>query len=31
MMVENDIKEAEKEMELLKIGLISPTWEYPVV
>ena len=30
MMVENDIKEAEKEMELLKIGLISPTWEHPV-
>ena len=30
MMVENDIKEAEKEMELLNKGLISPTWEYPV-
>ena len=31
MMVENDIKEAEKEMELLNKGLISPTWEYPVI
>ena len=30
MMVENDIIEAKKELELLKLGLINPTWEYPV-
>tara|TARA_A100001011_G_scaffold318564_1_gene338355 strand:- start:57 stop:578 length:522 start_codon:yes stop_codon:yes gene_type:complete len=27
MMVDNDIKEAEKELTLLKSGLIVPTWE----
>jgi GDPmannose 4,6-dehydratase len=27
MMVDNDIKEAEKELTLLENGLIVPTWE----
>ena len=30
LMVEHDINEAKKEYTLLKEGLISPTWEYPV-
>ena len=29
MMVEHDLVEAEKEKELLKKGLISPTWDHP--
>lgn len=28
-MVNNDLHEAEKELTLLKDGLIKPTWEYP--
>ena len=30
LMVEHDINEAKKEYTLLKEGLISPTWEYPI-
>mgnify|MGYP001158519772 FL=1 len=31
MMVEHDLIEAEKEKELLKKGLISPTWDHPKI
>ena len=31
IMVEHDIKEAKKDLALLKDNLISPTWEYPKV
>ena len=31
IMVEHDIKEAKKDLALLKDNLISPTWEYPKI
>ena len=31
IMVDHDIKEAKKDLALLKDNLISPTWEYPKI